>query len=697
MNRKLPIHLIIKSLAFLCLIGLWTTPVNKGWAQEISSFEFEEMLQDDGPYTFDGYFSADEISNENSKRAGQLYVRLEIADGWHGYSQKKLNGQKPTTIQVAKSADYKVVGPFVPDVAPESGIDTLGQEKEEFIGTVVWSAPIEINAGVDVEKLGIEFCVDGQVCSDTCIQFDEELSTVVAKLSELTIPDNLIGQEEFRIDNGHATIKGRLLNPIVKAGQPATVEITATMEPGWHIYGFERSKRPETTSTPTLMFFQKTTGWNVSEPVASSEPQEHTVADELQLYHEDSVKWTITLTPEKEIEPGAFNISGKLLYQVCSDGCDSPTFVDFNIPIAVGTEATGEPVALRFVAGESVRKEEKIDEISTLSASFWSSQVGSVPVVKISNLISYLLMALAAGLILNAMPCVLPVIGLKIMSFVSQAGENRGKIFMLNLAFSAGLISVFLILATLSAFFGYGWGDLLTKNMWGSIVITAVVFAFGLSMLGVWEIPIPGMSGGNVVGKKAEEEGLSGAFFLGILTTILATPCTGPMLVPALAITAGQPAWVTYAIFGAIGLGMAIPYLLIGIFPKLISWLPKPGKWMGTFKEITGFILMATVVFLLSGFSEKPRSEYMVAILSLMLVIAFGCWWIGRIPFSAKLGEQLKGWGWGLGIIAFGAFAAFTFLVPSEHKLDWQEFSKQRLGELRDQNRLVFIDFTGPS
>ena len=196
---------------------------------------------------------------------------------------------------------------------------------------------------------------------------------------------------------------------------------------------------------------------------------------------------------------------------------------------------------------------------------------------------------------------------------------------MLNLAFSAGLISVFLILATLSAFFGYGWGDLLTKNMWGSIVITAVVFAFGLSMLGVWEIPIPGMSGGNVVGKKAEEEGLSGAFFLGILTTILATPCTGPMLVPALAITAGQPAWVTYAIFGAIGLGMAIPYLLIGIFPKLISWLPKPGKWMGTFKEITGFILMATVVFLLSGFSEKPRSEYMVAILSLMLVIAFGC------------------------------------------------------------------------
>ena len=699
MNTKLTNHSFIKFTALLfCLVGSLTAQLSNGLAQELDLLEFEELLQDEGPYAFSGDFSADQISDANSKRAGQLNVRLEIQDGWHGYSQKKLKGQSPTIIQVTESTSYKVVGPFVPDVTPQAGLDELGKEKEEFTGTVVWSAPIEINTGVDVEKLGIEFKVDGQVCSKQCIQFEAELSTIVAKLSEITIPDNVNGQEEFRIDNGNATIKGRLLNPVVKAGQPATLEITATMEPGWHIYGFEKSKRPKTTSTPTLIFLKKTTNWSVSEPVASSKAEEHTVSDELLLYHEDTVTWTIALTPDQKIEPGKFKLGGKMLYQVCSDkGCDTPTAVDFNIPIAVGTETTDDPVTLRFVAGESVTKEGKIEKISTLSASFWSSQVGSVPVVEISNLISYLLMALAAGFILNAMPCVLPVIGLKIMSFVSQAGENRGKIFMLNLAFSAGLISVFLILATLSAFFGYGWGDLLTKSMWGSIVITAVVFAFGLSMLGVWEIPIPGISGGNVVGKKAEEEGLSGAFFLGILTTILATPCTGPMLVPALAITAGQPAWVTYAIFGAIGFGMAIPYLLIGIFPKLIGWLPKPGKWMGTFKEVTGFILMATVVFLLSGFSEAPRSEYLVAVLTLLLVIAFGCWWIGRISISATFKEQLKGWGWGLGIIGFGAFAAFTFLGPSQYKLDWQEFSNIQLAELRDKNRLVFIDFTGPN
>ena len=510
-----------------------------------------------------------------------------------------------------------------------------------------------------------------------------------------TIPDEVVGEEEFQAYLGHATIKGRLLTPVVKAGEPVTLEITATMQPGWHVYGFEQSKRKDAIAQPTMLLFENATGWNASEPTASSEVQEHTVAGELQKYHEDSVTWTIALTPDQETETGKFDFGGKLLYMVCNErGCDPPTVVDFNIPIEVGTETTNNPQVLRFTASEL-----DYDDMSSLAASFWSSQVGTAPVKAISavNLISYLLMALLAGLILNAMPCVLPVIGLKIMSFVSQAGEDRGKVFMLNLAFSAGLISVFLVLATLSAFFGYGWGDLLTKSMWGSIVITSVVFAFGLSMLGVWEIPIPGMSGGSVVGKKAEEEGLSGAFFLGILTTILATPCTGPMLVPALAITAGQPPWVTYAIFGAIGLGMAIPYLLIGIYPKLISWLPKPGAWMETFKQVTGFILMATVVFLLSGFSEKPRSEYLVAVLSLMLVIAFGCWWIGRISGVAKLGEKLKGWGTGFAIIGFGSVAAFSLLGPSEHKLNWQEFSKARLGELRDKSRLVFIDFTGPA
>ena len=256
---------------------------------------------------------------------------------------------------------------------------------------------------------------------------------------------------------------------------------------------------------------------------------------------------------------------------------------------------------------------------------------------------------------------------------------------------------MFLVLATLSAFFDFGWGDWLTKSMTGSIIITGVVFAFGLSMLGVWEIPIPGMSGSSSISQKSEEDGLLGAFLLGILTTILATPCTGPMLVPAITFTVGQPPWLVYLIFTTIGLGMAMPYLLVGVFPSLISWLPRPGAWMTTFKQITGFILMATVVFLMTSFSEEPRSGYLVAMLSLLLCIAVACWWIGRTSIAAEPSEQVKAWGTGLAVVAIGSFLAFNYFVPSQYKLDWQQYSKAALGELLDENRLVFIDFTGPN
>ncbi len=679
----------------LCIFLGWQLAMSQFAVTAAQNVQLASFNQDDEPaYSFAGDFSI-----VKGLRTGELNVRLKIKDGLHGYSQRELAGQAPTRIVVAESDQFKVAGPFAPDKFPEPGFDeTLQGDKEEFEGSVTWTAPIELSEGVDETQLGIEVRVHGQVCSDEgCIQFSKDDASFVARLGEVKLPPEVMGQQEFRGRFGHGTISGRLLNPITDGKSPVKLELTATMEPGWHIYSFAKakSKSKEAISQPTILFFEKATGWTASIPEPSTELISKEVAGELQRYHEGEVTWTVNLNPPEDAVPGKFTLNGKILYQLCdATACDQPTVADFQIPIEIAENGASAPVALTFLAGDT-----SYEDMNSRGGEFWKRQPTPevVEAIPIASLISYLLMGLVAGLILNAMPCVLPVIGLKVMSFVAQAGENRGKVFMLNLVFSLGLISVFLILATLSAFFGYGWGDLLTKSMTGSIVITSVVFAFGLSMLGVWEIPIPGLSGHSAVGQKAGEEGLAGAFFLGILTTILATPCTGPMLIPALAVTAGQPVWVTYAIFGAIGLGMALPYLLIGVYPSLISWLPKPGAWMGTFKQITGFILMATVVFLLAGFSEKPRSEYLVAVLSLLLVISVGCWWIGKSEEFPELGQRVKAWGWALGGIAVGSLVAFTFLGPSEHKLDWKEFSKSRLGELRAENRLVFIDFTGPN
>ncbi len=555
----------------LCALALMVGSVS---AQD-SPFELGGLTSggfDDGtpPYVFSGDFTLDQ-----GTRNGKLNVKLKIKDGWHGYSQKKLDGQTPTVLNAAESADYKVVGPFVPDSDPKpTTVEFLGPA-EEFEKQVTWTAPIELAGGVDEKKLEIKVVVKGQVCGATnCIPFNKDKATILAKLSKYTQSMEKIGTKEFRAKFGHAAITGQLSSNFVKAGQSVKLTITATMDPSWHIYKFEKSKPEEATSWSTLIYFPNSSGWNISAPKASAEPIEHKALDEVQFYHEGQVTWSFELTAPEDAKPGKYTLGGKMVYQVCSELCDRPTVVDFQVPLEVGPAATGKPTAITFAQSETSQ-----DDANAMSKSYWAkskSASSSLPAIPLMKLLSYLVMGLLAGLILNAMPCVLPVIGLKVMSFMHQAGEQRSRIFLLNLVFSLGLMTIFWILATLSAFFGFGWGDWLTKSMTGSIIITSVVFAFGLSMLGVWEVPIPGLSGSGAVGKKADEEGLSGAFALGILTTILATPCTGPLLIPALAITAGQPAWVTYAIFTAIGLGMALPYLVIGIFPSLIIWLPRP-------------------------------------------------------------------------------------------------------------------------
>ncbi len=162
------------------------------------------------------------------------------------------------------------------------------------------------------------------------------------------------------------------------------------------------------------------------------------------------------------------------------------------------------------------------------------------------------------------------------MAFVQQAGESRAKVFALNVWYSLGLISVFLVLATLLAVWNVGWGEQFSSET-VTITLAAIVFAMGLSFLGVWQMPIPGFAVSDSATDLAEKEGPAGAFAKGIITTILATPCSGPGVAIALGYCQGKPASVVYMIFTMVGLGMASPYLLIGAFPKALRLLPRPG------------------------------------------------------------------------------------------------------------------------
>ncbi len=247
-----------------------------------------------------------------------------------------------------------------------------------------------------------------------------------------------------------------------------------------------------------------------------------------------------------------------------------------------------------------------------------------------------LVLAFLGGMIMNIMPCVLPVIAIKVLSFVQQAGESRSRIFALNVTYAIGVIAVFLGLGTLATFARIGLGQLFQYDGF-NVVMACVVFAMGLSLLGVFEFQLPGSGVG-----ANEHEGLAGAFFTGILATLLATPCIGPFVSGVLVWSVTQPAAVIYLIWGTLGLGMASPYLLIGLFPSLINRMPRPGMWMVRFKEFSGFVLMATVIFLINSISPA----LLVPTLVILLGIALALWMMGISTTTRRLRARSGRCGW---------------------------------------------------
>lgn len=344
-----------------------------------------------------------------------------------------------------------------------------------------------------------------------------------------------------------------------------------------------------------------------------------------------------------------------------------------------------------------------------------NSSIGSTPstVSFEGGLILALFFAFLGGMILNLMPCVLPVMSFKVMSFVKMAGQSRSLTLKHGLMFAFGVVLSFWILASVMLMLraygqAVGWGFQLQEPLF-VVILASLLFVFALSLFGVfeWGMFFASWAGQTQSDAAQKSSGYLGSFFNGVLATAVATPCTGPFLGSAVGFAVTLPVWQSMMIFTSLGLGMAFPYLLLAAFPSFLRFMPKPGAWMETFKHLMGFLLLATVLWLLWVFSAQTDAFSLICVLAGFFCFSVGAWIYGRgcTPVTAR-SKQVLAYVF-VALFAFAGCKAILFpradwqqgstssSTASRNQWDgWEDFSVARLEQLRLEGKPVFIDFT---
>jgi thiol:disulfide interchange protein DsbD len=281
------------------------------------------------------------------------------------------------------------------------------------------------------------------------------------------------------------------------------------------------------------------------------------------------------------------------------------------------------------------------------------------------------------------------------MNFVSQAGEDHRKVVMHGVIFTLGVLVSFWALAGVVIAVKHFTGN---ENLtWGFqlqdarfvLIMALVLFLFSLSLAGVFEF---GTSATSIGGNLTRKSGLAGSFFSGVLATLVATPCAAPFLAPALGAALSLPALPSLVLFTAIALGLALPYLVLSAFPKLVDLLPRPGAWMETFKKLMSFPMFATVAWLVWVLGQQVDADEFLHVLFALTLAALAVYLFGQWGQA----WQKTGTKWRARIACVVLLATSTLLAwPGEEKqLIWEPWSPERVAELREKQIPVFIDFT---
>jgi len=307
------------------------------------------------------------------------------------------------------------------------------------------------------------------------------------------------------------------------------------------------------------------------------------------------------------------------------------------------------------------------------------------PELEVRSLFKAVLLGLLAGFILNFMPCVLPVISIKLSAFMAGSTAatmdmRRARFREHNLFFALGILLYFFALSAILGATGLAWGQIFQKPAI-VLVLTLLIFALSLSLFGVFSLPIVDLKFDRMTTHPKLQ-----ALFTGLLATLLATPCSGPFLGGVLGWTLMQPPWIISSVLAAIGLGMASPYLVMVLFPGLVRLFPKPGAWTGHLEKIVGLLLLGTCVYLLG---ILPAARLIPALVALWLTaVAAWLWGIAGPGFDSRRNAVPK-------LLAICALAAGIFwaLRPTQTVAHMEPYAYAPLRELLGRQTVV-VDFT---
>jgi thiol:disulfide interchange protein DsbD len=595
-------------------------------------------------------------------------------------------------------------------------------------------------------------------------QLDKGPASAAGKKAKFEFPK--IDLVPYQPDETHVTLTGAIGttdgSKTIKPGDKLALQITATPLDGYHVYSYETTK--ERMYKPTLVAFNVPAGWKISGPTASAEPDFH---DEAYSY-EQPVTWTFTVQVPADAKPDkAIAITGGVQTQVCKEACDMPTDSSFTVTVPVGTrnvaplkfdsakmgsvekeikeghfavplnkvgpkkkvmpekktesKATKESAALinKEVIPDTPAQiaamarlynvEEEISYVDYEDMDKYPIGSGGTSTGKQTSFLYAMFGAFVGGMLLNLMPCVFPVLGIKVMGFVQQGGEKASKVRMHGFAFAAGLVISMWVLAggllILKNAFGQNiiWGEQMANPYFvGGIIV--LLFVLGLNMAGVFEF---GTSMSSVGGNVSQKKGYSGSFFSGVLTTLIATPCSGPFLGTAMTYALSQTAALSMLLFTVFGLGIASPYVLLAFFPPLIKRLPKPGPWMDTFKVTMAFALFATVAWFMGVFGTQTGIDGMTWMLMGLVIVALAAYFYGvwgephiasskRWAFGYLMPFIIAGFGFWL---VYGAASQIVIAADSKSEVSdgpipWVTWNPGKVKHSLNRERIVWADYT---